>query len=291
MKKTKIALRNLSSIRQYMNMYLIIGLSILGPIIICTLLAPLLAPYDPGTVFPGKYLKAPDSAHYFGTDSLGMDVFSRVLYAPRIDLVIGVTSSFLGFVIGVPLGLFVGYFESRKGVNSIISLVVIRIMDVIQAFPVFILGLAIVAVTGQKVINVIYVLGFIWIPIFVRLVRTEVLRLRDHLFVLQEQVIGQQNKAIIFKHILPNAISPAITQVSTCIASSILLTAGLSFVGAGVRMPLPELGLMISIGAGSMITGQWWPVVFPGLVLCLLVFGLSMVGEGISIIIDPRNWR
>lgn len=278
-------------IKKYINVYLIVGLMILIPLILMTLFARYISPYNPTAVFTGEYRVAPSRMHIMGTDSLGMDVFCRFLYAPQIDLIIGITATFLGFIIGVPLGLFVGFFESRKGINSIISLVLMRIMDVIQAFPLFILGLAIVAVTGQKVINVIYVLGFIWIPVFSRLSRAEVLRIRDSMFVLQERVIGQKNSVIIFKHIMPNAISPAITQVSTCIAGSILLTAGLSFVGAGVRMPQPELGLMISIGASNMITGQWWPAFFPGVLLCLLVFGLSMVGEGVIISIDPRNWR
>ena len=276
---------------KYINTNVIIGLAILIPLILITLLAPVISDIDPTAVFTGEYNQPPNHEHLMGTDSLGMDVFTRLLYAPRIDLIIGLASTFLGFIIGVPLGLFIGYFEAKKGAKAVVSTVLIRILDVIQAFPVFILGLAVVAVTGQNVINVIYVLGFIWIPVFTRLVRTEVLRVRDDLFVVQERVIGQKNSVIIFKHILPNAISPAITQVSTCIGSSILLTAGLSFVGAGVRMPQPELGLMISIGSGGMITGQWWPVLYPGIVLCLLVFGLSMLGEGISSSIDPRNWR
>ena len=288
---TKIKRQPFRKLRKYVNTNVVIGLCILVPLILITLLAPIISDIDPTAVFTGVYNQPPNAEHRMGTDSLGMDVFTRLLYAPRIDLLIGLASTFFGFIIGVPLGLFVGYFEAKKGVKSAISTIIIRILDVIQAFPVFILGLAVVAVTGQNVINVIYVLGFIWIPVFARLVRTEVLRVRDHLFVLQERVIGQKNSIIIYKHILPNAISPAITQVSTCIGSSILLTAGLSFVGAGVRMPQPELGLMISIGSGGMITGQWWPVLYPGIVLCLLVFGLSMLGEGISASIDPRNWR
>ena len=287
----EVSIRPWRKLKKYINANIVIGLCILLPMAAVTLLAPAISKIDPTAVFTGAYNQAPGQGHLLGTDSLGMDVFTRLLYAPRIDLLIGVAATLLGFIVGVPMGLFVGYFESKRGVNSVISTVLIRILDVIQAFPVFILGLAVVAVTGQNVINVIYVLGFIWIPVFCRLVRTEVLRVRDNLFVTQERVIGQKNSVILFKHILPNAISPAITQVSTCIASSILLTAGLSFVGAGVRMPQPELGLMISIGAGGMITGQWWPVVYPGAVLCLLVFGLSMLGEGISVSIDPRNWR
>lgn len=278
-------------IKKYINVYLIVGLVIFIPIVLATFIVPYIAPYEPTAVFTGSFLERPSQTHFLGTDFLGMDIFWRLLFAPKIDLIIGLAASFFGFIIGVPLGLFLGYFESRRGINSIISLVIMRIMDVIQAFPVFILGLAIVAVTGQSVINVIYVLGFIWIPVFTRLSRSEVLRTRENLFVLQQTVIGQNNSAIIFKHIMPNAISPAITQVSTCIAASILLTAGLSFVGAGVRMPQPELGLMISIGANNMVTGQWWPSLFPGILLCLLVFSLSMIGEGVTISIDPRNWR
>lgn len=279
------------SVGKWMNANIIVGLVILVPLIMAAVLAPIIAPHSPTMVFSGRYNSVPGSEHIMGTDSLGMDVFSRLLYAPRIDLLIGILATALGMLAGVPLGLYVGYYESKGGINGVISMLVIRVLDVIQAFPAFILGLAVVAITGNNVTNVIYVLGFIWIPVFCRLVRTEVLRLRDSLFVMQERVIGQKDIYIIFKHIFPNAISPAITQASTCVGSSILLTAGLSFVGAGVNMPLPELGLMISIGSRGMITGKWWPVVFPGVVLCLLVFGLSMLGEGVGRVLDPRNWR
>lgn len=276
-------------IKRYSNIYLVIGICVLLPIIVITALAPVIAPHSPTAVFSSFYNQKPSQRFIMGTDSLGMDVFSRLLYAPRIDLIIGVFSTLIGVIIGIPLGLFIGYYESKKGINSFIALILIRVLDVIQAFPVFILGLAIVAITGQKIINVIYVLGFIWIPVFTRLVRTEVLRIRNNLFIMQEIVIGNKNSYIIFKHILPNASASAITQISTSVASSILLAAGLSFVGAGVNMPHPELGLMISIGASGMITGHWWPVVFPGIALCLLVFGLAMLGEGIIILIDPRK--
>lgn len=283
--------RKFAATGKWINANIIVGLAILVPLVAVTLLAPVIAPYSPTEVFAGRYNKPPSREHFMGTDSLGMDVFSRLLFAPRIDLLIGVLATALGMLIGVPLGLYVGYYESRGGINGIISMLVIRIMDVIQAFPAFILGLAVVAITGNNVNNVIYVLGFIWVPVFCRLVRTEVLRFRDSLFVMQERVIGLKDTSIIFKHIFPNAVSPAITQASTCIGSSILLTAGLSFVGAGVNMPLPELGLMISIGSSGMMIGRWWPVVFPGIVLCLLVFGLSMLGDGVGSSIDPRNWR
>lgn len=279
----------IKNLTKHFNINLVVGLCILIPLFMITILAPYIAPFSPTDVFTGSYNVPPGSKFIMGTDSLGMDVFSRLLYAPRIDLIIGIFATLIGALIGVPLGLFIGYYESKKGINGKISLFTIRVLDVVQAFPVFILGLAIVAITGQKVINVIYVLGFIWIPVFSRLVRTEVLRLRNHLFITQQIVIGNKNRTIIYKHIFPNAISPAITQISTSVASSILLAAGLSFVGAGVNMPHPELGLMISIGASGMITGHWWPVVFPGIVLGLLVFGLAMLGEGIVLIIDPRN--
>ena len=278
-------------LRRYVNIYLVIGFAILIPILIVTIFAEHFAPYSPTYVFAGEYLQQPSAVHLLGTDSIGMDVFSRLLYAPRTDIMIGVSASLLGFAVGVPLGLYIGYYESRRGINGMISTALMRVLDVIQAFPVFILGLSIVAITGQKVTNVMFVLAFIWVPVFARLVRTDVLRLRENLFVMQEQAIGQKNSVIMFKHILPNAISSSITQISTCMAASILLTAGLSFVGAGVRMPQPELGLMISVGSGNMITGQWWPALFPGLVLCFIVFSLSMIGEGTTIIIDPRNWR
>jgi len=273
------------------NSSVIIGGCIILPIILLAALAPVIAPHSPNQTFNGEYLVPPSKNHLFGTDTFGMDIFSRVLYAPRTDLMIAFFATLLGMICGVPLGLYVGFYENNKGIAGIFSLITMRIMDVIQAFPVFILGLAIVTATGQQISNVIYVLAFLWIPVFTRLIRTEVLSIRENLFIEQAKAIGNTDSKILFKHVLPNAVSPAITQVSVCIAASILLTAGLSFVGAGVRMPIPELGLMISVGAKNMITGQWWPSVFPGIILCVTIFGLSMLGEGISETLDPRNWR
>lgn len=273
------------------NSSMIIGIFIVVPIVVLAILAPVIAPHNPNQTFDGEYLLPPSKSHFFGTDNFGMDIFSRVLYAPRTDLMIAFFATLIGMIFGIPLGLYVGYYENNKSISGIMSIIIMRIMDVIQAFPVFILGLAIVTATGQKISNVIYVLAFLWTPVFTRLVRTEVLSVRENLYIEQAKAVGNTDSKILFKHVLPNVISPAITQISVCIAASILLTAGLSFVGAGVRMPTPELGLMISVGAKNMVTGQWWPSVFPGVVLCITIFGLSMLGEGISETLDPRNWR
>ncbi len=273
------------------NRNLIVGLSIIFPLVIMTLFAPLLATHDPQATNPGAYLVPPGEAHLLGTDSLGLDVFSRLLYAPRIDLTIAFLATALGLLSGVPLGLYVGYFAGVKGIHNAVSSIIMRIMDVIQAFPVFVLGLALVSATGQNISNVIYVLAFLWVPIYTRLIRAEVLSVREHLYIEQARAVGNTTSKIIFKHILPNVISPAITQTSVIVAASILLTAGLSFVGAGVRMPTPEWGLMISVGAKNMITGHWWPSFFPGLFLCLTIYGLSVLGEGLATVLDPRNWK
>lgn len=258
-------------------------------IVLITLLlipfAPFLTSYPPEQAFPEAARQAPSMAHWFGTDDLGMDIFSRVIHAPRTDLVIALIAVSIALFFGLLLGVLVGYYEGVFGE------VVMRIADLIQSFPVFILGMALVSMTGQNISNVIYALAIIICPQFLRLVRSQALVVKQQPYIEAARCIGNSDLKIILKHLLPNSISPALVHASTMIGFSMLLTAGLSFVGAGVRVPIPEWGSMISIGAPSVITGQWWSSLFPGLALGITVLGWAVVGDGLRELLDPTKRR
>lgn len=242
--------------------------------------APLVAPFDPVKADISVQLLPPGPQHLLGTDNLGLDIFSRILYAPRTDLTIAVGSVLLAFAVGVPIGTIVGFYQRWW------SAAFLRMLDLLQAFPIFVLALALVAVTGNRVSNVILVLAALNVPIFVRLVRSDVLSLRNREFVDAAKCAGRRSLGIVFGHMLPNAIKPAIIQTSVSIGWTILLTAGLSFVGAGVRVPTPEWGLMVSQGARNMITGEWWIALFPGLAIGLTVFSFAALGDAMEVILD-----
>jgi peptide/nickel transport system permease protein len=256
------------------------GLTIVAIIALSTILAPILTPFGPEEI-TDEVLASPGFDQLFGTDRRAMDVFTRTLYAPRVDLTIGVLATLIAFVIGVPLGTVAGMFEDRGRLGGFASQIIMRGMDVMQSFPVFVFALALVAVLGTGAINLVLGLAFVNTPVFVRQIRTGVLVLRDEAFVEAALVAGWSRLRIAFRHVLPNALGPASSLVSVMIGFSILLTAGLSFVGAGVRVPTAEWGVMIAEGSAQLSTGQWWPSLFPGLSLALTVFGFSMLGEGL----------
>lgn len=214
--------------------------------------------------------------HWFGTDSSGFDVFSRVLCAPRIDLSIALAANFLAMLLGIPFGLIAGYFR-----NPLTELMM-RASDVLQSFPVFISAMILVALGGQSILNVVAALSLLYAPIYVRLTRTEVLAQKSRGMVEASRAIGTSELAIALKHVLPNSMGPSLVQSSVTIGFAILLTAGLSFVGAGVRPPSPEWGLMISTGANDIVLGQWWTSVFPGIAISLTVFSFAVIGDALE---------
>jgi peptide/nickel transport system permease protein len=253
--------------------------------------APIIAPYSPVTADASVYLQPPTWSHLLGTDSTGMDVFSRIIFAPRIDLAIAVIGTLVSSIVGSSIGAWVGYFQSTPGIRSFLSSAVMRAADVLQAFPVFVFAIALVAVFGQSLNSLVLAIAFVNIPIYLRLMRSQVLRIRDMRYVEAAYIFGVPDRVIIGKHIVPNSIAPVLAQLSVNIGWSILLTAGLSFVGAGVRAPTPEWGSMIAMGFPNVMTGQWWPSVFPGLALALTVFGFALIGASIEFLADPRRRR
>ncbi|MBN3754787.1 ABC transporter permease [Paraburkholderia sp. Tr-20389] len=265
------------------NIALLFGCFLLTLQIVLIVFAPLLAPYSPVDADPLNVLKAPSWSHWFGTDVSGMDILSRIIYATRINLLISVTAVAGAFVVGVPVGLFIGFYKNA------VSTLVMRVFDFIQSFPVFVLGMALVSVMGQEIWNVAIVLAVLFVPMFARLIRAEVLSLRDRPFISAARCSGATNGTIMFRHILPNAITPAIVQISISIGMAILLTAGLSFVGAGVRMPTPEWGLMVANGAQQMILGVWWAALFPGLAIVVSVLTFAILGDALKRLAEPAS--
>jgi len=259
----------------------VFGLTLLLLQIVAIIFAPYLAPYSPVEADPLSSLFPPSAAHWFGTDVSGMDIYSRVIFATRINLLISVSAVALAFVLGVPIGLLIGFY--RGPVTSF----VMRIFDFIQSFPVFVLGMALVSVMGQEIWNVAIVLAILFLPVFARLIRAETLSLRDRPFIAAARCSGAGDMSLMFRHIMPNALAPAIVQISISIGMAILLTAGLSFIGAGVRMPTPEWGLMVATGAQQMILGVWWVSLFPGLAIVVSVLCFALLGDAAKDWADP----
>ena len=261
---------------RHLNVSVVVGGGLALGSILLAVFGPLLAPYPPMDPYPGQQLLPPDGTHWFGTDDVGMDVFSRVISAPRIDLGIALSATILALTIGTAIGGIAGYFRTWW------SELIMRISDLVQSFPVFILAMVLVTITGQEIWIVVVVIAFVNVPLYVRLIRAELLSLRERTFVEAAIVLGVPPLRIIRRHLIPNVIGIIINQATITMGVAMLLTAGLSFVGAGVRVPTPEWGLMIATGASSIVTGQWWPSVFPGVALSISVFGFALFGDGVT---------
>lgn len=268
------------------NRMFTVGLGIVFTACLAALLSPYILPYDPVASNRGMTLTPPSSTHWMGTDELGMDIFSRVVAATRIDLYIALVSTAIALALGIPLGVLSGALRGRA---SLISEIILRLMDVLQSFPVFILALALVAALGPRAENVIIALAVLQFPVMLRLTRSAAIVNREALFVEAARASGTSWGGIAFRHVMPNSLAPPLIAASVAVAQAILITAGLSFVGAGVRPPAPEWGAMISLGAQNMITGQWWPSLFPGLALGITVLGFALVGDGLRDYLDPKS--
>jgi peptide/nickel transport system permease protein len=271
-----------------------IGLSIVIVVTVLAVIGPHVGPYDPLRTTPRVAVPPPalwevpgllagwiagtleHPPHWFGTDASGYDVFSRVIAAPRTDLTIALLANGLSLVLGVLLGLVAGYFRNWA------TELLMRVSDVLQSFPVFISAMVLVALAGRSTANIVIALAFVYVPIYIRLTRAEVLAQTSRGFVEAARALGQPELRIALRHVLPNSLTPALIQSSVTIGFAILLTAGLSFVGAGVRPPTPEWGLMISTGANQIILGEWWPSVFPGIAISLTVFGFAVLGNALE---------
>lgn len=246
-------------------------------------LGPAIAPYDPLASNAAKALQPPSLQHWFGTDNLGRDVFSRVIVATRLDLAISVAAVALSFVIGSLLGSIAGYW------GGWLDAVLNRLFDTIMAFPLFVLAMGIVAALGNTVENIVYATAVINIPFYARLVRAEVNIRREAGFAQAAKLSGNSDIRVLALHIFPNALPPMMVQMSLNLGWAILNAAGLSFIGLGVRPPTAEWGIMVAEGANFIVSGEWWLAFFPGLALMFAVFTFNLLGDGLRDIVDPRQ--
>jgi len=262
-----------------------IGLCIALVFFVISIIAPYIAPYPDditGSIHTREKLKPPSSEHLFGTDDVGRDVFSRVLYGTRISLQIALVIIGVGACIGVPLGLLAGFS------GGVVEEVIMRLTDIFLAVPGIVLAVTIVSALGPGIINTMVALSLVWWPGYVRLVHGKAKSLREETFVEASQAIGSSRPRIIFKHILPNCISIIIVKASMDVGMAILSAAGLGFIGIGAQPPSPEWGAMISGGRWYLPT-WWWYAVFPGLAIWLTVLGFNLLGDGLRDVLDPRQ--
>jgi peptide/nickel transport system permease protein len=264
------------------NPMTMLGLSILVIVVLLGVLAPYIAPYNPLDVSPKEKLKPPSMAHWMGTDDFGRDILSRVLYATRTDLMIAISAVSIAAVIGIFLGSVAGYFK------GILDEVIMRTLDIVQAFPAFILAMALAVALGSGKTTIIYVVAFIMIPIFARLVRSEILSARERGYAEAARCMGASNLQIIVKELLPNCLTPVMVQFALSMSYAILDAAALSFIGLGVRPPEPEWGSMVNLGVRYIVSGEWWMSIFPGLVMAITILGFNLFADGARDVFDPR---
>jgi peptide/nickel transport system permease protein len=263
------------------NSLLLAGLVLVGAVSLAALLAPWLAPYAPEAINVDAVLLPPGADHWLGTDALGRDVLSRMLYGGRVSLWVGFVAVGLSTSIGLVLGLAAGYF------GRLTDELIMRLVDVMLCFPSFFLILAVIAFLQPSLLNIMIVIGLTsWMGV-ARLVRAETLSLRSRDFVLAARVAGAGPLRIIFLHILPNALAPVLVSATLGVAGAILVESSLSFLGLGVQPPDPSWGNMLTEGKEVLGVAPWLSI-FPGLAILLTVLGYNLLGEGLRDLLDPR---
>ncbi|MBI3733885.1 MAG: ABC transporter permease [Chloroflexi bacterium] len=259
----------------------IAGLALMAVFVACALTASVLAPYDPIKQFLSQRLKPPSPEHWMGTDQLGRDLFSRMLFGAQISLTIGVGVVAPVAVFGTILGLVAGY------AGGLLDEILMRVTDVFLAFPPLILAMAIAGALGPSLTNAMIAIAVVSWPVYVRLVRGQVLSLRQREFVEAARAIGASTPRILSQHLLPNLLAPLLVQATFDLGGTILIAAGLSFIGFGAQIPTPEWGVMISDGRKYVTTQPWLPL-FPGLAILVTVAAFNLIGDGLRDALDPR---
>ena len=257
-----------------MNKLMIAGGVIVLFFALVAMLAPFIAPYDPGQIDIESILTGPSKEHILGTDSLGRDLFSRMLYGTRISLLVGFIAVGISALIGVTLGSVAGYYG--RWVDALIM----RFVDIMLCFPTFFLILAVIALLEPSIINIMIIIGVTsWMGV-ARLIRAEILSLKERDFIYAEKAIGANDFRIIARHLIPNAMAPVLVNITLGIAAAILVESSLSFLGIGVQPPTPSWGNILS--EGKYVMGvAWWMLIFPGVAIFLTVLGYNLLGEGI----------
>ncbi len=262
----------------------LIGLAILALLALMALVARFVAPYEPNVMAPAQALQGPSSQHLFGTDQFGRDILSRIMYGARLSFQVGFIAVGIALVCGVVLGLLAGYYG--RWVDATITMLI----DIMLAFPGILLALAIVAVLGPSLLNLMVAVGIAAVPSYTRLVRGAVLATKEQAYVEAARVIGVSDRAIMFRHILPNVLAPVIVLATLGIGGAILVGAALSFLGLGAKPPTPEWGAMLSQGR-NYLSIAWWITLFPGLAIMVTVLSINMLGDGLRDALDPRLKR
>ena len=258
-----------------------IGFVIVLIFAIAVIFAPLIAPYDYARQDIPKRMEGPSATYWLGTDHLGRDIFSRLVYGSRIAFGTALPSVAIALTVGTLLGLLAGY------VGGWIDNTIVVTMDTLQAFPSIMLSLAILALLGPSLINVIIVIGLTWMPNYARVIRAQTLSIREKAFVEAERSLGATNRGILLSHILPNAIAPALLLAAMDLPWVITFEAGLSFMGMGVLPPTPSWGAILSEGFAHIFESQW-PIIWSGITLALTTLGFTLFGESLRDVLDPR---
>lgn len=259
----------------------IAGAVLLAIVVAMTFLAPYIAPYNP-IVEIGPALQPPSSQYPMGTDHLGRDVYSRVLYGAIVALEVAALSMVLSSVAGTVFGLFSGFLGGKS--DRLFSLV----MDSIYAFPGLILAIAIAAMIGPGIVNMSIAIAVVYIPTYFRMIRGQVLSIKEQLYVEAARALGASNSTILFRYIFSNIIPSLVVVLSLNVADAILTEAGLSFLGLGIPPPTPDWGFDLSKGKSFLPGGYWWMITFPGIMIVIVVLGFSLLGEGLNEILNPR---
>lgn len=263
------------------NRLAVAGLAIVLIMFFLAVFAAMLSPYDPGGIDIEGKLKKPCKHHFMGTDNLGRDVLSRMLYGARISLSVGFVAVGISIAIGIIVGAISGYY------GGWFDAVLMRFVDIMMCFPAFFLILTVIALLGPNIINIMIVIGITSWMGTARFVRAEFLSLKEREFVVAAHVLGLSDKRIIFRHILPNALAPVIISATLGVAGAILMEAGLSFLGFGVQPPNPSWGNILTEGR-TYIFDAWWLTLFPGIAILITVLAFNLVGEGLRDALDPR---
>ena len=274
--------RTLAELRRQPRM--VIGGTLVALLVLLALLAPIL-PYDPIEVDPAQALKGPGGGHLFGTDDLGRDVFSRMVWGSRISLGVGVISVSIGLLVGVSLGLVTGYF------GGLSDLLVMRVIDALLAFPALILAISITAALGPQIQNAMIAIGVVAIPVYTRLTRGQVLSVREREYVTAARALGAPTLRILGRHVLPNVSNVLIVQATLSTAFAILAEAALSFLGLGAQPPTPSWGQDINYSQRYLANGMWWMSAGPGLAIFLAVFAFNFLGDALRDALDPQFRR
>ncbi len=266
----------------FANKLAVFGLVVLGLLVLVALLGPLIAPKSPTAVDIPARFEGPSLSHPFGTDDLGRDVLSRVLIGARVSLQVGAIAVSIALVAGVGIGLVAGFY------GKLVDTILMRLMDMVFAFPAILLAIAILAVLGPGITNAMIAIGIVYTPIFARVTRGSVLSVREEVYVRAARSLGASDARLILRHVLPNVAGPIIVQTSLSLAFAILSEAALSFLGLGVQAPDPAWGRMLSEGRGFIQTAPWMGV-FPGLAIVLTVLAFNFVGDALRDALDPKS--